>query len=161
MLLLWRPDNPATWSSAWSSKSFTPVNVRRSLCISSLAHKKTGKLVGLKANFLVDHGAYGDLADLLLTRGNQFIGSGYHIDNVRNHGEITTTNHAYGAAFRGYGSPQSLFATESIIDEMARKLGEDPFEFRMKNLYTPESTTPYGDEPDLLPYTALMDMRRP
>ena len=125
------------------------------------ADKKTGKLVGLKANFLIDHGAYGDLADLLLTRGNQFIGSGYHIENVRNHGEITATNHAYGAAFRGYGSPQSLFATESIIDEMAVKLGEDPFEFRMKNLYTQESTTPYGDKPDILPYNELMDMLRP
>ena len=125
------------------------------------ANKKTGKLVGLNANFLVDHGAYADIADLLLTRGNQFIGSGYELENVRNHGEITTTNHAYGAAFRGYGSPQSLFATESIIDEMAIKLGEDPFEFRMKNLYTPESTTPYGDKPDILPYNELMGMIRP
>ncbi|MCI1726155.1 MAG: molybdopterin-dependent oxidoreductase [Lachnospiraceae bacterium] len=125
------------------------------------ANKKTGRLVGLNANFLIDHGAYAEIADLLLTRGNQFIGSGYHIENVRNHGAITATNHAYGAAFRGYGSPQSLFATESIIDEMARKLGEDPFEFRMKNLYTPESTTPYGDKPDILPYNQLMEMIRP
>lgn len=125
------------------------------------ANRKTGKLVGLDSRFLIDHGAYADMADLLLTRGNQFIGSGYHIENIRNHGEITATNHAYGGAFRGYGSPQALFATESIIDEMAEQLGEDPFEFRMKNLYTEESTTPFGDKPDILPYRELMTMLRP
>jgi len=125
------------------------------------ANQKTGRLVGMDANFLIDHGAYAEIADLLLTRGNQFIGSGYEIANVRNHGAITATNHAYGAAFRGYGSPQALFATESVIDEMAAALGEDPFEFRMKNLYTPKSTTPFGDKPDILPYNELMEMIRP
>ncbi|MDL2253488.1 molybdopterin-dependent oxidoreductase [Ruminococcaceae bacterium OttesenSCG-928-I18] len=125
------------------------------------ADKKTGKLVGLDANFLIDHGAYSEIADLLLTRGNQFIGSGYHLPNLRNYGRITATNHAYGAPMRGYGSPQALFATESIIDELARELGEDPFEFRMKNLYTPESTTPYGNKHDELVYEELMGMIRP
>ncbi len=125
------------------------------------ADKNTGKLVGLNARFLVDHGAYSDLGGMLMTRGNQFIGQGYDIKNLRNHGAITTTNHAYGAPMRGYGGPQSLFATESIIDEMAKKLGEDPFDFRMKNLYTEESTTPFGDVPDILPYNELMEMIRP
>lgn len=125
------------------------------------ANKNTGKLVGLEANFLVDHGAYSDLGGMLMTRGNQFIGNGYDIPNLRNHGAITATNHAYGAPMRGYGAPQSLFATESIIDEMAKQLGEDPFEFRMKNLYNEDSTTPFGDKPDIRPYNELMDMIRP
>ena len=125
------------------------------------ANKEDGKIVGLNANFLIDHGAYSELGDLLMTRGNQFIGAGYHIPNLRNHGAITVTNHAYGAPMRGYGSPQSLFATESIVDELARALGEDPFEFRYKNLYTEESTTPYGNKHDELVYAELMDMLRP
>ncbi len=125
------------------------------------ANKSDGKIVGLNANFLIDHGAYSELGDLLLTRGNQFMGAGYHIENLRNLGRITITNHAYGAAMRGYGSPQSLFATESIIDELAKALGEDPFEFRYKNLYKPESTTPYGNKHDELVYGTLMDMLRP
>jgi aldehyde oxidoreductase len=124
---------------------------------------KDGKLLGLESNFLADHGAYSEFGDLLLTKGNQFIGSGYHLDNIRALGKITFTNHAYGAPMRAYGSPQSFLASESAIDELARKMGEDPFEFRYKNLYDEAkgSTTPTGSAPDVYVLKQIFDKLRP
>jgi len=46
---------------------------------------------------------------------------------------------AWGAPYRGYGSPQSEFASESLIDELAEKMGIDPLELRYLNVYRPGS----------------------
>ena len=35
---------------------------------------------------------------------------------------------------RGYGIPQAMFAVESHTEDIARALGMDSYEFRMKNL---------------------------
>ena len=124
---------------------------------------KDGKLLALESEYFCDHGAYSELGDLLITRGNQFIGAGYHLDNIRSYGGVAFTNHAYGAPMRAYGSPQSYMASESAIDELARKIGEDPFEFRYKNLYDEAkgSTTPTGQTPDVYCIKPLFDMIRP
>jgi CO/xanthine dehydrogenase Mo-binding subunit len=43
------------------------------------------------------------------------------------------TNNLPGAAFRGFGAPQALFMAEMQMDKLAKKLGMDPVEFRLKN----------------------------
>ena len=43
------------------------------------------------------------------------------------------TNIAVGGAMRGYGIPQSCFATECLAEDMAHAIGMDPLEFRLKN----------------------------
>ena len=91
-----------------------------------------GKLVAMETDWSVDHGPYSEFGDLLTVRGSQFIGAGYHIPNIRGEGRTVCTNHAWGSAFRSYGSPQSLFASESLMDMLAEKIGMDPFEFRYK-----------------------------
>jgi putative selenate reductase molybdopterin-binding subunit len=40
-------------------------------------------------------------------------------------------------AFRGYGLPQTLFAVEAAIDELAKSLGISPFEIRRRNIVKP------------------------
>jgi len=128
-----------------------------------LGADKDGKLTALESDYYCDHGAYSELGDLLITRGSQFIGAGYHLENIRKHGGVTFTNHAYGAPMRAYGSPQSFMCSESAMDELARKMGEDPFEFRYKNLYdaAKNSTTPTGQIPDVYCLKPLFDMLRP
>ena len=37
-------------------------------------------------------------------------------------------------AYRGYGATQGLFAVESAVNELADKLGMDPFELRQRNI---------------------------
>ena len=130
------------------------VNIR-------LACDKKGKLTAMETDWWIDHGPYSEFGDLLTIRQAQFIGAGYHLENIRGHGRTVATNHAWGSAFRAYGSPQSFLASEIAMDMLAEKMGEDPFEFRYKNLYNENSTTPTGQKPDVLVLSKLFDMLRP
>jgi aldehyde oxidoreductase len=125
-----------------------------------LAANKEGDILAMEYDFLGDHGAYSEFGDLLCVRLNQYIGSNYKIDNIRGKGGIAFTNHAYGAAFRAFGAPQAFLASESLVEELAEKVGMDPFEFRYKNVYRPGDTFPSGAKPEVYVLPQLMDMVR-
>ncbi|MGA8832289.1 MAG: molybdopterin-dependent aldehyde oxidoreductase [Desulfomonilaceae bacterium] len=122
---------------------------------------KDGKIVAMEGDWIVDHGPYSEFGDLLTVRGAQFIGAGYGIPNIRGVGKTVCTNHAWGSAFRAYGSPQSFFASESLMDELAVKMGKDPLELRYLNVYRPGDTTPTGQTPDGYSFPEMIDKLRP
>ncbi|HHW43112.1 MAG TPA: molybdopterin-dependent oxidoreductase, partial [Desulfotomaculum sp.] len=123
--------------------------------------RKDGKIIAMESNWAVDHGPYSEFGDLLTLRGAQFIGAGYGIPNIRGAGYTVCTNHAWGSAFRAYGSPQSFFASETLMDVLAEKLGIDPLELRYINVYRPGDTTPTGQEPEVYSLPQLIDAIRP
>jgi aldehyde oxidoreductase len=122
---------------------------------------KNGKVVAMESDWTVDHGPYSEFGDLLTLRGAQFIGSGYGIPNIRGMGRTVCTNHAWGSAFRAYGSPQSFLASESLMDELAEKMGLDPLELRYLNVYRPGDTTPTGQAPEVYSFPRMLDKMRP
>jgi aldehyde oxidoreductase len=126
-----------------------------------MAADKDGKLLGMETDWSVDHGPYSEFGDLLTTRGAQCMGAGYDIPAIRGEGRTVCTNHAWGAAFRSYGSPQAEFASEVLMDELAEKLGMDPLELRFKNAYRPGSTTPTGQAPEVYSLPEMIDIIRP
>jgi len=126
-----------------------------------MAADKSGKLLAMESDWSVDHGPYSEFGDLLTLRGAQFIGAGYSIPNIRGMGRTVCTNHAWGSAFRGYGSPQSEFASEVLMDELAEKLGMDPLELRYLNCYRKGDTTPTGQIPEVLSLPEMIDTLRP
>ncbi len=125
------------------------------------AADKEGKLLAMETDYSVDHGPYSEFGDLLTLRGTQFMGAGYDIANIRGEGRTVCTNHAWGSAFRAYGSPQSEFSSEVLMDELAEKLGMDPLELRYKNVYREGSTTPTGQEPEVYSLPEMLDILRP
>ena len=100
-----------------------------------LAADENGKLLALWGNNYVDHGPYSEFGDLLTMRLSQFTGAGYGINSIRNKSTTVFTNHAWGSAFRAYGSPQSYMGSEIAIDVLAAKMGIDPFDIREMNCY--------------------------
>ncbi len=67
--------------------------------------------------------------------------SGRDLSTVRNKkvdGYAVYTNMVPGGAIRGYGMTQTIFAVESAMDELARTLKMDPFEFRRLNVVKPD-----------------------
>lgn len=126
-----------------------------------LAADKDGKLLGMETDWSVDHGPYSEFGDLLTLRGAQFMGAGYDIANIRGVGRTVCTNHAWGSAFRAYGSPQSEFASEVAMDELAEKLGMDPLELRYRNAYRKGATTPTGQDPEVYSLPEIIDVLRP
>ena len=95
--------------------------------------RRDGTLVAREVEVVVDCGAYGDDSpgvmgfSLLMARGP------YRIPNVRTAGKLYYTNKVRFGAFRGFGNPQVSFAIETQLDEIAERLGIDPFELRRKN----------------------------
>lgn len=83
------------------------------------ADKKTGEIKAIETDWSVAHGPYSEFGDLLTLRGAQFIGAGYDIPNIKGEGRTICTNHAWGAAFRGYGAPEAEFPFEVLMDELA------------------------------------------
>jgi len=126
-----------------------------------MAADKDGKILAMEHDFIVDHGPYSEFGDLLTLRGAQYIGAGYNIPSIRGRGRTVCTNHVWGSAFRAYGSPQSFLASESIVDELAEKIGMDPLEFRYINVYRPGATTPTGQVPEVYSLPEMLDALRP
>ncbi len=128
-----------------------------------MAADANGKLLALWGDNYVDHGPYSEFGDLLTHRLSQFTGAGYGIASIRNKSQTVFTNHAWGSAFRAYGSPQSFMGSEIAIDMLAAKMGIDPFEMRAMNCYkeSEATTIPTGFAPDVYCEEALFDKARP
>jgi aldehyde oxidoreductase len=126
-----------------------------------MAADKEGKIVAMEHDYIVDHGPYSEFGDLLTLRGAQYIGAGYNIPSIRGRGRTVCTNHVWGSAFRAYGSPQAFLASESLVDELAEKIGMDPLEFRYINVYRPGATTPTGQDPEVYSLPEMLDKLRP
>lgn len=94
---------------------------------------KKGKINALKVRVLADSGAYTTLSTVVLFRSSVHFGGPYVIPNVS--GDIIGlyTNRVPCGAYRGFGTPQVIYAMESMINIICNDLGLDPFEFRKAN----------------------------
>lgn len=108
--------------------------------------KKDGTLTGVEMEMIADLGAH-------IIQGYSFLGvsigwvvSLYRLPSVRYKGVGVYTNKAPGCAMQGYGNPQATLAVESLLDELAEKLGMDPLELRLKN-YVGLGMTFWGQGP--------------
>ncbi|HEY2646864.1 MAG TPA: xanthine dehydrogenase family protein, partial [Candidatus Acidoferrales bacterium] len=104
----------------------------------SLTHHRTGvtrdgKLVAMDIDFVIDGGAYATLSSVVLSRGTIHAAGPYACPNVRVHSRAVATNTPPHGAFRGFGAPQSIFAIERHLDQVARVLNLTPEEFRRRN----------------------------
>lgn len=108
-----------------------------------LAAKRDGTILGMKMRTLDDQGAYVALTEpfgplLMLPT----LAGPYQFRNLHIECHCVVTNKCPVAPNRGYGRVQPVFALERIVDRLARELGMDPAELRMKNLL-PKEWFPY------------------
>ena len=82
----------------------------------------------------------------------------YDLANFKVVGYDVVTNRPKVAAYRAPGAPISAFAVESVVDELARKLGMDPIEFRLKN--AAKEGTQRRLRPEVRPHRADRDAAR-
>ncbi len=94
---------------------------------------RDGKLLAMDIDFMVDGGAYTTLSSVVLSRGTIHAAGPYFCPNVRIRSTAVATNHPPHGAFRGFGAPQSIFALERHMDQLAKALELTPDEFRRRN----------------------------
>lgn len=102
---------------------------------------KEGRITAADAEFRYQAGAFPQSP---VMNGCMCAFSPYAIPNVRTVGYDVVCNRPKAAAYRAPGSPISAFAAESALDMLARKLGIDPLELRLKNAARPGTPMVYG-----------------
>lgn len=109
---------------------------------------KKGKLVAMEIKCLADSGAYACQTPFVTWRSVVQATGPYEVPNVKTDTYGYYTNNVYTGAMRGYGSPQIIFAQESLMDELAKELKMTPMELRLKNIYHNNSITASGQKLD-------------
>jgi CO/xanthine dehydrogenase Mo-binding subunit len=107
--------------------------------------KKDGKIVAEEIEYLWDAGAYADYGVNIGRAAGYSAAGPYEIDNVKVDSYTIYTNHIFGTAYRGFGHAEFFWAVERQRELIAKELNMDSFEFRMKNLLKPGSTTITGE----------------
>jgi len=103
--------------------------------------KKDGAITAITGEVIADGGAYCSYGPTLVAASIMRIFMVYKIDNIRMMGFRAYTNNPISGAIRGFGGAQSGFAVESHMDMLARGIGMDPVEFRLKNATDPDMVT--------------------
>ncbi len=84
----------------------------------------------------------------------------YDIDHVLVAAFDVVTNRPKAAAYRAPGSPMSCFAVESVIDEVAGRVGMDPLDFRFKNAAVDGTQAAYGPKFNQIGFVKTLEAAR-
>ena len=100
-----------------------------------LGATKDGIVRGIDLYTLSNTGAYGEHGPTTVgLSGHKSIPLYGKAEAFRFVSDVVYTNHMSSGAYRGYGATQGLFAVESAVNELADKLGIDPFVIRRRNI---------------------------
>jgi putative selenate reductase molybdopterin-binding subunit len=129
-----------------ASRSRHPMRIRMKTGV-----KRDGTITANAMHILSDTGAYGCHA--LTVTGNTgqksmalYVGDGQYrkSPNIRFYADVVYTNTPPAGAYRGYGVPQGYWPVERHMEKIARALGLDPLEFRLKNAIRPGEFHPFS-----------------
>jgi len=129
-----------------SSRSRHPMRVKMKTGV-----KKDGTITANEMYVLSDTGSYGGHA--LTVAGNTghksmalYVGDGAYREkpNIRFHADVVYTNTPSSGAYRGYGVPQGFWPVERHMERIAKLLGLDPIEFRIKNALREGELQPFS-----------------
>jgi CO/xanthine dehydrogenase Mo-binding subunit len=81
----------------------------------------------------------------------------YETPNFLIEGVDVLVNKPKAAAYRAPGAPQSMYAGECVMDELARRLNMDPIDLRMKNAVEEGSTATYGPKFRAIGFKACLE----
>ncbi len=116
-------------------ETFTSTRIRHPIdFIFKTAVRKDGRILARKGAAYSNQGGYASCGHAVVANAANTFRILYQ-DEIGYEFDAHTiyTNIATAGAMRGYGIPQVIFALESHIDDVARAIGMDPLELRMKN----------------------------
>jgi xanthine dehydrogenase molybdenum-binding subunit len=108
------------------------------------AADRDGHLLARDCHVTIDNGAYTSWGSTTPYVMLSTVAGLYRVGAVRFDTTIVYTNNPYSGSQRGYGNPESTFAVESQMDELAERLGMDPLELRRRNASEPGDVNPQG-----------------
>ncbi|MGE0747115.1 MAG: xanthine dehydrogenase family protein molybdopterin-binding subunit, partial [Rhodospirillales bacterium] len=141
LLAMWaarRLGRPVKWLSERSEGHLSDHHGRDNDTTAELALDKDGRIRALRVRTTVNLGAYfaplgsGPATNNLGTLAGVYDMPAAHVEVI---GAFTNTQPT--APYRGAGRPEAAYVIERLVDRAARERGEDPAEFRRRNLIAP------------------------
>jgi 4-hydroxybenzoyl-CoA reductase alpha subunit len=115
-----------------------------SIIDSKVGIKRDGTICARETKIVMDTGAYAGFSPILIlamgTRGDNL----YRLQNVKTDAQAIYTNKTPPGAYRGFGSPENLFVSNSMIDMLAEMIGMDPMDIHLKNAAQPGTVSVHG-----------------
>ena len=105
---------------------------------------RDGRILARKVRLVLDGGAYCSWSETTLGKAAILASGPYNIENLLVEAYAVYTNKTMTGAMRGFGAPQVCFAYESHMDDIARALGVDPLEIRLRNVFAEGALSPTG-----------------
>ena len=109
-----------------------------------MGFKEDGTMVAKSVEITADSGAYAGACSRVVGVSATRPDCIYRLPNIKAVANLVYTNKIPRSPFRGFGNPEMLFATESLIDMASEKLGIDPLELRLKNSSQKGDITVHG-----------------
>lgn len=103
-----------------------------------LAADATGRLLAAEVELDGDAGAYPHIGALVPTFTTTVLSGPYRIPKMSVRVRSIVTNAPPTAAYRGAGRPEAAMLLERAMDELARRVGLDPLEIRLRNFIEPQ-----------------------
>ncbi len=139
----------AVWAAVAAQKLKRPVKLRldrdEDFMITGKRHPfaydytvgfdHTGRITGLEMLMLANCGFSADLSGPVADRAVFHLDNAYFLSDVAITSYRLKTNTQSHTAFRGFGGPQGMVVIESVMGDIARKLGLDALDVRKRNLY--------------------------
>jgi CO/xanthine dehydrogenase Mo-binding subunit/aerobic-type carbon monoxide dehydrogenase small subunit (CoxS/CutS family) len=94
---------------------------------------RDGRLTGTHARVEINTGGYDGHGQYIPNYAVTASGGPYRWQAVDAQARSIYTNGPKGGQFRGFGTPQSIFALECTLDEVCQRLGQDPLALRIRN----------------------------
>ena len=110
----------------------------------SLGCDENGIIQGVAAECIADTGAYASLGGPVLERACTHGAGPYQYEAYEIDGWAYYTNNPPAGAFRGFGVTQTCFCIETLMNEMADRVGISPWEIRYRNAIRPGGVLPNG-----------------
>jgi xanthine dehydrogenase/oxidase len=107
-----------------------------------------GKLLALEADVYNNAGFSQDMSGAVMDRCLTHFDNSYECPNTYLRGYVCRTNTHSNTAYRGFGAPQGMYFSETIMYNISEGLGIDIDELRQRNLYKPGEHTPFFQKID-------------
>jgi carbon-monoxide dehydrogenase large subunit len=134
-----RLGRPVRWVASRSEDTQATAHGHGTRAELELAADPDGRLRGLRGRILIDAGAYTasgtTLGDLIVSH----LISAYRLPAMSVEAQVVHTNTVPTGFVRGGARPIGNFCIERLMDRLARRLGLDPVEVRLRNLIPPQA----------------------
>ncbi|MGD1993878.1 MAG: molybdopterin-dependent oxidoreductase [Anaerolineae bacterium] len=123
---------------------------------------RDGRLTGIHVRVEINTGGYDGHGQYIANYALTASGGPYRWQAVDARARSIYTNGPKGGQFRGFGTPQSIFALECTLDEVCQRLGQDPLAFRLRNAIEQEEISFLGyPVAESLGYAEVLEAIRP